>query len=244
MSLASGATSPQTWRPTSEAPLTDTFRISTRVTRNEDGDVLDFKVLCNPFSEEEQHVLETQVGSLKGFVHYCGMMPGAESFDVYDERSGHCLEALGIMRKRRAMIKRQLPRIDIDFIEQVILIEKAWVAPTHRGEGLALRLMREAQHVFARPQAFAILKAHPDGEQVSDADCLKLADYYSSDQRLGFKPVSKKALPGWLVANWNAPRRGPNDYMFWSASSAETAEEGDKTSKKPGDGMNHGRALR
>jgi hypothetical protein len=36
--------------------MTDTFRISTRVNRNEDGDVLDFKVLCNPFSEEEQSV--------------------------------------------------------------------------------------------------------------------------------------------------------------------------------------------
>ena len=199
----------------------DTFDISTSVTRSEDEEVLNFKVTCKPFNEEEQRTIDAPVAELKGYVHDCLSMPGAEAFHLYDARSGHCLEALTIMQKSRSMIKRQLPRLDFDFLERVILLERAWVDPSFRGKGLALRLMREAQHLFARPHAFAILKAHPDraeeGEKITDAQCNRLAEYYGSDTQLGFKALSKKAKPGWMVAQWEAPtRESHKDQQFWS----------------------------
>lgn len=138
------------------------------------------------------------MASLKGFVHYSLEMPGMADFDVYDERSQHCLQAHGIMRKRRALIK-QLPHIDFGIIDQVILLEKLWVEPAYRGQELGLRLMQEARHLFARPQAFVILKAHPDGENVKDADCLKLADYYCSSQLLGLSLYRSGCCRGGLL---------------------------------------------
>ncbi len=128
-------------------------------------------------------------------------------FGIYDEWSQQCLQAYGIMRKRRALIKKQLPHIDFGIINQVILLAKLWVEPVYRGQELGLRLMQEARHLFVRPQVFVILKAHPDGEKVTDADCLKLADYYCSSQLLGLKPLSKRVLPGCIVGNWWAPYR-------------------------------------
>ncbi len=113
------------------------------------------------------------------------------------------------------MIKRALPTIEPELISQVLLLEKAEVDPAYRGFGLALRLMREAKHLFARPEAFVILKAHPDGDNVTDADCLRLADYYASDERLSLKPLSKRALPGWLVASWWAPAPDDRDGILW-----------------------------
>ena len=65
--------------------------------------------------------------------------------------------------------------------------------------------MREARHVLGRYGLLVILKAHPDGEDVSDADCLKLAKYYQSHKQLGFVPVSKRKHPGWLLAVWHEP---------------------------------------
>lgn len=65
--------------------------------------------------------------------------------------------------------------------------------------------MREARHVLGRYGLLVILKAHPDGEDVSDADCLKLAKYYQSHKQLGFVPVSKRTHPGWLLAVWHEP---------------------------------------
>lgn len=190
--------------------------LSARVTRRESsGEVLDFKVFCNRVEDTESGEVETNVASLKGFVHFSLEMPSMADFDIYDERSQHCLQAHDIMRKRRALIKKQLPHIDFGIIDQVILLEKLWVEPAYRGQELGLRLMQEARHLFARPQAFVILKAHPDGENVTDADCLKLADYYCSSQLLGLKPLSKRALPGWLVGSWWAPLPDDNDPPFW-----------------------------
>lgn len=54
-------------------------------------------------------------------------------FGICDERSQHCLQAYGIMRKRRALTKKQLPHIDFGMIDQVILQEKLWVEPVYRG---------------------------------------------------------------------------------------------------------------
>lgn len=177
--------------------------------------MLEFEIACNPVGEDGEPLREA-AATLAGFVHYSVGMPGAHDFDVYDSRSGHCVEAYEIMRKRRAMVRRQLPGMDFDLVEQVMLLERACVAPNYRGHGLALRLMREAKHLFARPQAFAILKAHPDGEEVSDADCLRLAEYYASDSLLQLKQLSKRTFPGWLVAEWEAPVYHDTDSRFWS----------------------------
>lgn len=64
-------------------------------------------------------------------------------FGIYDERRKQCLQAYGIMRKRRALIKKQLPHIDFGIIDQVILLAKLWVEPVYRGQELGLRLMQD-----------------------------------------------------------------------------------------------------
>ncbi|EGL65598.1 hypothetical protein AGRO_1618 [Agrobacterium sp. ATCC 31749] len=51
--------------------------LSARVTRRESsGEVLDFKVFCNRIEDTESGEVETNVASLKGFVHYSLEMPG------------------------------------------------------------------------------------------------------------------------------------------------------------------------
>ena len=195
----------------------DFFMITTQTMRGIDSSVLDFKVTCKPIDEGGE-TLPDAVASLKGFVHQSLQMPATSDFYVYDDRSRHCAEAHSIMLRQRRMIKRQLPHIDFEMVDRVVVLERVKVEPAYRGHGLALRLMREAQHLFAHPEAFAILKAHPDGENVSDADCLRLAGYYASDRSLDLKQLSKRALPGWLVANWLDGGKSDEDDRFWSIS--------------------------
>lgn len=49
-----------------------------------------------------------------------------------------------------------------------------------------------------------ILKVHPDGDKVPNT-ALKLAAYYQSDEQPGFKLVSRRKRPGWLVGAWHEP---------------------------------------
>ncbi|MGR9203990.1 hypothetical protein ACU8OG_08590 [Rhizobium leguminosarum] len=57
--------------------------------------------------------------------------------------------------------------------------------------------------------------AHPDGDKVPNTALLKLAAYYQSDKQLGFKPVSKRKRPGWLVGSWEEPVVNADDKTFF-----------------------------
>lgn len=122
-------------------------------------------------------------------------------FDIFDMRSGHAMEVFHILADQRPLWEKALKLpVALGACDCVAHLERVWVAPELRGQGVTLRLMREAQHVLGRPGLLVILKAHPDGKDVPDAACLKLAKYYQSDKRLGFAAVSKRKHPGWLVA--------------------------------------------
>jgi hypothetical protein len=60
-----------------------------------------------------------------------------------------------------------------------------------------------------------ILKAHPDGDNVGDDDCRKLADYYCRDKSLCFCELDRENLAGWLVSKgaWNA--YNTKDYPYF-----------------------------
>lgn len=193
------------------------FKISTKVTRTEHVEVDDFTISCNRLDAESYEEEEPAVASLSGMVHHHFGMPGISSLDIYDERSGHSYEALMVMKNRRSMIKRRLPLLDFDSIATIVLLERAWVSPSMRGHGLSLRMMREAMHLFARFDAFAILKAHPDGDEVSYDDCRRLARYYASDDYLKLTPISQRACPGWMVASWEDEATTFGDSAFWTS---------------------------
>lgn len=78
------------------------------------------------------------------------------------------------------------------------------VDPSVRGFGLGLRLMREAQHALGSWGLLVILKVHSEGDKLPNT-ALKLAPYDQSDEQPGFKPVSQRNRPGWLVGAWHEP---------------------------------------
>lgn len=75
--------------------------------------------------------------------------------------------------------------------------------PEFRGKGFGLLLMREVKHVLALTSSLILLKAHPDGREVSDADCRRLAKHYQSDERLGPKAISKPPASRLAASAWN-----------------------------------------
>lgn len=162
--------------------------------------------------------IKEEMGKLEGFMLRPGYLPRDEEedtryFDNFDARSSHAEEGFHIICGNKAQIGKVLG-MDYDDFCGVLFIERTEVGEGFRGQGLALRLMREAQHVFARFDNLVILKAHPDGKSVRDEDCLKLAKYYSSDRLLGFKAI-KRELPGWLIAQWDEAALGDDEY-FWN----------------------------
>lgn len=197
------------------------FRISTTFTK--DGyypSVLDFSVECKQAGDEHSLPLPgAPVGTLSGFIVDNGHLPDEPEdwyFDVFDSRSGHAAEAFEILVEQRALIGKVLPGSQLlDTGSGVALLERAWVDPPHRGKGLTLRLMREALHVFGRYGLLVMLKAHPDGDNITSKQKLALAAYYASDTRLGLRHISKRKLPGWLVAHWGSPEASEGDKVFW-----------------------------
>jgi GNAT superfamily N-acetyltransferase len=186
----------------------------------EDPEAIDFEVECTSVeSDEEPAVAAVNIGHLNGFLIDKGFLPeqyGDWNIDVFDMRSSHAEEAYALLHTQRALIGKALP--DSNLLElgsAFILLERAWIDPAHRGNGLALRLMREAKHVLGRYGLLALLKAHPDGEDVTTEHILRLANYYVSDGHLGFKHLSKTQFPGWLVAHWGAPEVAEGDSCYW-----------------------------
>ncbi|MNE41301.1 hypothetical protein D3C80_1353640 [compost metagenome] len=129
-------------------------------------------------------------------------------------RSQHAMNAFHVLADEHALLKKALDTPDLDYLGAVSHLNRVWVSEPMRGRGIALRLMREANQVLARYGLLVVLKAHPDGEKVPNAGCLKLASYYQSDKRLGLRAVSKRKFPGWLVAIWDEPIVNTDDQLF------------------------------
>jgi GNAT superfamily N-acetyltransferase len=198
------------------------FRISTTFWKSAYGpSVLEFVVECRPIRSDDGEVAAEAVGTLDGFLMEPGYLPEGHDegyHGAFDERSVHATEAYSILVNQRPLIANALPKTDLlDRGNGVALLERAHVLPEYRGKALTLRLMREAKHTIGRYGLLVILKAHPDGDEISDVETLRLATYYTSDKRLGFKALSKKRLPGWLVANWDEPEAAPGDDCYWYA---------------------------
>ncbi|AUW42678.1 hypothetical protein CUJ84_Chr002320 [Rhizobium leguminosarum] len=88
-----------------------------------------------------------------------------------------------------------------------------WGDPV-RGRGLGLWLMREAQHVLGNPAFSSFSRPTRTATKVPHTALLKLAAY-QSDKQLGFKAVSKRKRPGWLVGSWEEPLVHGGDSTFY-----------------------------
>lgn len=112
----------------------------------------------------------------------------------------------------RALIAKALKKdAEIDLLCSVAYLERLWVNPSLRGHDIALRLLREAQHIISRDGLLVLLKAHPD--DFADGDNEKLAAYYQSERQLGLRQISKQHA-GWLVAAWQEPVINKKDEAF------------------------------
>ncbi|WP_331373246.1 hypothetical protein [Sinorhizobium chiapasense] len=198
----------------------DFYSIRTMSWKNNDvGGSIEFEIICCGHKSDGSFDLSCEIASLSGFILDLGYYPTVRDigvFQAFDMRSGHAVDTFRVITKRRSMIKRVLPDLDMDFTGTFIHLEKLWVREDFRGNRLGLRLMREARNMFGRFGSLALLKAHPDGDQTSDDDCRRLARYYQSDRVAGFRPLSARGEPGWLVADWYDPGTYGDDTSYWS----------------------------
>jgi hypothetical protein len=138
-------------------------------------------------------------------------------FNVFRRRGGEAMKAFQILADEKSLLEERLKsQTLIDDCDCVAYFESVWVDQSLRGQGLALRLMREAQHMLGRFGLIAMIKAHPDGEGVTDTDCVKLAKYYQSNRQLGFSALSETIHPGWLVSYWGEPVVNRGDEMLFN----------------------------
>lgn len=188
--------------------LTKPIEIQTTLKRCCDfPDAFDFMVAAVPLEETEGSYQEGRaVATLSGVLCDFGYLPHEESapyFDLFDSRDNHAHEAYHLIETEIDRIVTVLGNgADVEAFGGIILLERAFVQEKYRGKDIALRLMREARAVLGGIGRLAILKAHPDGNDINDADLLRLAAYYQKDRVCGFKSVSHTEFPGWLVANW------------------------------------------
>ncbi|MHC2297960.1 GNAT family N-acetyltransferase [Rhizobium mongolense] len=192
------------------------LKIETCFSKHADApEVLDFSIFLRRYVEHRD-VPGPTLAHLKGFLVQPGYLPQPGDgwyFDVFDMRSQHAMNAFHVIADDRPLLKRAL-KTDFDYLSSVAHLDRVWVDPSLRKRGIALRLMREAQHVLGRYGLLVVLKAHPDGDNVTDADCLKLSAYYQSERQLGLRAVSKKKRPGWLVGVWDEPVINDADEVF------------------------------
>jgi ribosomal protein S18 acetylase RimI-like enzyme len=189
----------------------------------EASDVLDFAVVLRRYRYDNE-IPGPSLAHLKGFLVQRGYLPEEEGdedyFDIFDERSHHAAIGYRVLLEDRHLVAKALKKdADIDLLASIAYLERLWVNPSLRGHNIALRLMREAQHVISRDGLLVLLKAHPD--DFDDGDNEKLAVYYRSEKQLGFRPISKQHA-GWLVAAWQEPVVNKNDETFLSLDVKET----------------------
>ena len=196
------------------------FKYETTFSKNgDDPRVLDFTVTLREHSYSDDYKAAAPVALLEGFMAQPGYLPDPYDrwyFGIFDMRSAHSMDAFSVLADDQGLLSAALQKkkASLDDCDAVAHLERAWVDPSLRGRGIALRLMREAQHVLGRYGLLVILKAHPDGEDIADAQCRKLAKYYQSDKGLGLVPVSSAKRPGWLVAIWDEPRVHSGDTVY------------------------------
>lgn len=110
-------------------------------------------------------------------------------FDIWNEDALFARSIVGDLKSRGEF-------------QRFVLIERIDVEKKARGNGLALRLMREVRDTLFHPGALALCQAAPDGG--TEADVAKLSRYYASDPDLAFKAAPTDEA-GWLYAAWPAP---------------------------------------
>lgn len=201
--------------------MNNAFEISSRQSKvPTDLDSRDFQVDCSTAQRDDDSPgpVET-IGRLSGLYWDVGFLPEMHDkwdLSAFDQRDGHAEEAASIMVSQRRLIEEVLTDSNVSFDGRAfVLLERVFVEPKHRGKRLALRLVREARDVFARYGLLAMAKAYPEGENISNEKILMLADYYTSDEQLGFKHLSRTRFPGWLVAHWHSPQPAEGDDFYW-----------------------------
>jgi len=185
----------------------------------DEPNVLEWTVGLRRYGGDAQDDPGKLLASLKGFMAQPGYVPEDHDdwhFDVFDMRSQHAMQAFHILVDDAPLIRKALKVDDLsEEFGAVAHLDRMWVDPAVRGRRLGLRLMREAQHALGRSGLLVILKAHPDGDEVPNTALLRLAAYYQSDKQLGFKAVSKRKRPGWLVGSWHEPLVHDGDSTFY-----------------------------
>jgi len=210
------------------------FSIQTTIWKSPDEPRLtEVKVTCCPLDNGGETDLASPIAYLRGFILDIGYYPSARdgfAFEAFDMRSGHAYDTFRIITKRRPMIKRALPRTDVEMIGSFLHLERLKVGEEYRGQELGLRLLREARQTLARFGMLAVLKAHPDGKDTTPAQNIRLGQYYQSDRVCEFAPISDRSEPGWLVADWSDPGPQTKDEYFWSSKRHEIAASGEPAS--------------
>lgn len=199
----------------------DILEISTKSTKVAiDPQVIDFLTEATTAKWDDQPKARRRtIGRLSGLLWDKGYLPDEDDepdLAVFDERDNHAEEAASIMVSQRSLIAQALPESGLPIDGRAfLLLERVSVEPRYRGNGLALRLMREARHLFARDGLLVIAKAYPDGANITEEQVLRLANYYTSDETLGFRQLSQMQFPGWIVAHWGIPEAGEGDERYW-----------------------------
>lgn len=191
--------------------ITNFCEIQTVISREDEiEELLNFKITCCKSSLE--HGLETTMtlGQLEGFIIQTNYFPTDADDDwlshIFEDRCNHTDDAFQVIIKNIGDVVNVLDidSDDIDWSFGLVMLEKAWVHPEYRGNKIALRLIREAKQIFNRKGLFVILKAHPDDGGISDQSCIRLAEYYRSDETLALEHLSRQAAPGWLMGRWDS----------------------------------------
>lgn len=211
---------------TKEKPSTDGYlKIETVISKHPEArDVLDFAVVLRRYHYGNE-VAGPSLAHLKGVLVQRGYLPndgeGEDYFEIFDERSHHAAIGYRVLIEDRALIAKALEEdADLGQLSSVAYLERLWVNPSLRGHDIALRLLREAQHVISRDGLLVLMKAHPD--EFDDGDNEKLASYYRSEKQLGLREISKQHA-GWLVAAWQEPVVNERDGAFLHLEVEEVA---------------------
>lgn len=211
-----------------ENPSADGYlKIETVISKHPEArDVLDFAVVLRRYHYDSD-VPGPNLAHLKGVLVQRGYLPDDEEdegyFEIFDERSHHAAIAYRVLLEDKELIARALKKdVEIDQLSSVAYLERLWVNPSLRGQDVALRLLREAQHVISRDGLLVLMKAHPD--DFDDGDNQKLAAYYCSERQLGLREISKQHA-GWLVAAWQEALVNENDGAFFHLTTKEIPAE-------------------
>lgn len=192
------------------------FMVETTFGKNPDEPkIFEFSVELRQYAVVDDTGCLAILGYLGGFVVRAGYLPQSCDewyFDIFDMRSDHAMEAFHILADERSLLRKALGQGRV--LEEctcVAHLEQLSVHPSLNGHGVERRLICEAKRVLARPGLLVLMKAHPEGLTVSDADCARHAADYQSDDQLGFIVISQHRYPGWLAGIWDQSSAEPAD---------------------------------